>query len=160
MRKPDKICRVCRKTASHSSFGDVCSKVCAERLSETEYYELEAGEAVAELCEFEEGVYLPLFLRLGRAEAKLRVLQVGASQLLRSDRLTESPGESTEVQEWKRAQSQEDKYTVSLVKGTIRRLRKRVRRLEEELSEIDKRWQSLSARKDATLKKLSTARGE
>lgn len=160
MRKPDKVCRVCRTTASHPSFDDVCSEKCAERLSETNFYELEASEAIAELCDFEAGVYLPLFLKLERAEARLRVLQVGASQLLRSDRLTELPGESTEVQEWRRAQSQEDKYTVSLVKRTIRRLERRVSVLEDELSEIDKRWQSLSAQKEATLKKLSTARGD
>ncbi len=160
MRKPDQICRVCQQPSSVSSFGEVCSNECAERLSETEYYELELVEAVAELSGFEEGVYLPLFLKLARAEARLRVLQVGMCQLSRSGHMTETLNDSSEVREWKKGQREHDTWSLSLVKGPLRRLRKKVRQLEEELREIDQRWRSLSDQKEAMLRKLSKARGD
>jgi hypothetical protein len=160
MRKPDQICRVCQQPSTASSFGEVCSNECAERLSETEYYELELVEAVAELNVFEEGVYLPLFLKLTRAEARLRVLQIGMSLLSRSGHMAETLNDSLEVREWKKAQLDHDKWSISLVKSPMRRLRKKVRQLERELREVDQRWRSLSDRKEAMLRKLSKARGD
>lgn len=160
MRKPDQICRVCQQPSSVSSFGEVCSNECAERLSETEYYELELVEAVAELNGFEEGVYLPLYLKLARAESRLRVLQVGMCQLLRSGHMTETHSDSLEVREWKKAQLERDTWSLSLVKSPLRRLQKKVNQLEQELREIDRRWQCLSDRRQATLEKLSRARGD
>ncbi len=160
MRKLDRICRVCQQPFSCSSFGEVCSKECDERLSQTKYYEFELGEAVAELNEFEEGVYLPLFLKLARAEAQLRALQIGVCMLSRSDHMTATHSDSLEVREWKEEQLEHDEWTISLLKRPIRRLRKKVRLLEEELREIDQRWRSLSDRKEAVLKELSRARGD
>jgi hypothetical protein len=160
MRKPDQICPVCQLLPSHSSLGDVCSDKCAERLSETHYYELELSEAVAELNDFEEGVYLPLYLKLVRADARLRVLQVGMSALTWSTRNTDTLNEPLEVREWKEAQQKQDTWALSLVQRPLRRLQKKVRQLETELREIDQHWQSLSGRKEATLDRLSKARGE
>ncbi|MEY4700726.1 MAG: hypothetical protein RL326_913 [Pseudomonadota bacterium] len=160
MRKPDQICRVCQQISSLSSYGEVCSTECAERLSETEYYELELVEAVAELNGFEEGVYLPLFLKLARAEAQLKFLENGMGDVSRSDHLAETPSDSLEVREWKKAQREHDTWALSLVKSPLRRLRRKVRLLGEELREIDQRWQSLSDRREAMLQKLSKARGD
>jgi len=58
MRKPDSVCRVCLRAPTNPHFDDLCSSECATRLSQTEYYEIELEEAIAELNEFEEGVYL------------------------------------------------------------------------------------------------------
>jgi hypothetical protein len=160
MHKPDQVCRVCQQPSPISSFGEVCSNECAERLSETEYYELELVEAVAELSGFEEGVYLPLFLKLARAEAQLKFLENGMRNISRSDHMAATPSDSLEVREWKKAQREHDTWALSLVKSPLRRLRKKVRQLEEQLREIDQRWQSLSAQKEATLEKLSKARGD
>jgi len=159
MRKPDQFCRVCQRRPSTSQFEDTCSHECADRLCETEYYERELKERVAELCDFEAGVYLPIYLRLARAEAQLRVLVVGVRQLSKVGNSTGSQNEHSEVAEWRETQAKADAWAVSLAKRQIKRLREKVRLLEEELREIDKRWRSLSAEKDATLKKLSVARG-
>ncbi len=160
MLTPDRICRVCERLLSPSSLGEVCSEECAERFQRTEFYQFELKEAVAELSSFEEGVYLPLYLKLMRAEARLRVLRVGMCKLLRSDHLAAAHSDSFEVREWKEEQSQHDEWVVSIVKRPMRRLSRKVRQLEEELKEIDQRWQSLSDRREAALKNLIKARGE
>lgn len=160
MRKAQEVCVVCQRRPSHPNFGNVCSSECASRLSQMEYYERELEEAILVLNEFEEGVYLPLHLKLARAEAQLRVLEVGVRQLFRSIH-TESTGvEHREVREWRRARSEDDAWAISIAKRPIRRLRKKVRQLESELRGIDQRWRSLSDRKEATLEKLSAARGD
>jgi uncharacterized protein YigA (DUF484 family) len=74
--------------------------------------------------------------------------------------MTETLNDSLEVREWKKAQLDHDKWSISLVKSPMRRLRKKVRQLERELREIDQRWQSLSDQKEAMLRKLSKARGD
>lgn len=160
MRKPDSVCRVCLRAPTNPHFDDLCSSECATRLSQTEYYEIELGEAIAELNEFEEGVYLPLHLKLTRAEAQLRVLEAGVRSLSNSDHLAIGPHEHKEVREWKEAQSKDDAWAVSIAKRPIKRLRKKVRQLEEELRGIDQRWKTLADRKEKMLKKLSSARGD
>lgn len=160
MHQPGQICRVCQQHISCLGVVEVCSKECAERLSEAEFYERELVEAFVDLHEFEAGVYLPLYLELARAEARLRVLQIGVWQLSRNGHMSVLPSDSLEVQEWKKAQSKYDRRAVSLVKRPLRRLLRKVHRLEEELREIDQQWQSLSARRDTALEKLSRLRGE
>ncbi len=160
MRKPDQICRVCQQLPSLSLLGEVCSPECEQRLAETEYYERELEERTATLCEFEEGVYLPLYLRLARVEAQLRVLMVGVRQLSQQEHIKSSLNEHPEVVEWRVAQAAADTFAISLAKRPIRRLRQKGRQLEKELRSIDKRWRSLFDKKEATLKKLSLARGD
>jgi hypothetical protein len=160
MLMPDRICRVCQRLPVRSSLDEVCSEECAERLPQTAFYQEELREAVDELNDFEEGVYLPLYLKVMRAEARLRVLRVGMSKLLRSDHLALAHSDPFEVREWKQEQSQHDEWVVSTVKRQMRRFSKKVHQLEEELKEIDQRWQSLSDRREAVLEKLSRARGE
>ncbi len=161
MRKPDSICRVCQCQRADPRFDDICSSECAARLSQTEYYEREFRDAVEELMEFEEGVYLPLYLKLTRAEAHLRVLEAGVRHLSlsRSGHLACKPREHQEVREWKEVQLKDDAWTVSITKTKIERLRRRVLQLEREVRGIDQMWKTLSARKQEILEKWTGARG-
>lgn len=143
-------CRICHNESPE----ETCSPSCSERLQglkvERTWVSLALGEARASLTSFEAEQYGPLYIKYTRLSALHRALSLGLSAMEHAQQEESSSSGHREVhpevQEWRDLQANEDKSNAPFIRKRLRTLNRQLSEIDVALSQNELDWETLHSK--------------